>query len=167
MGTCRFKALISASLPNLWDFVIRPENMHHWGPLAAPVTGIDRPLQVGDRVTQERQDFFRRYSQVVLVEEVIPQRLLRFRDLSAAGLRLDAKATITMEQADNPESTWIEEEISYSLGRSRSIQWLDRWMVNPLMQFAVSRKTRKAFRRLQAIFVEGPKFNCNPGRRPG
>jgi hypothetical protein len=152
MGICRVKALISAPLPDLWDFLIKSQNMHLWGPLTAPVTGIDRPLQAGDRVTQSRQDFFRRYSQVLVVEEVIPNRSVRFRDLSASGLKLDARATITVEEASNRESTWIEEEISYSLGSSRAVQWLDRWMVNPVMQLAVGKKTSKAFRRLQVLF---------------
>jgi hypothetical protein len=74
MGVCRVKALISSPLSTLWDFLIRPENMHLWGPLTEPVTGIDRPLQTGDRLTQMRKDFFHKYSQVLLVEQVIPYR---------------------------------------------------------------------------------------------
>lgn len=154
MGICRFKGLISAPLPELWDFVIRPENMHLWGPLSEPVKGIARPMQTGDRLMQTRRDFFRTYEQELLVEEVIPQRLLRFRDLSASGQKLEARAAITIEESDDPKSTWIEEEICYSLGNSGVIQWLDRWLVNPLMQCAVSRKTRKAFRRLEAVFIK-------------
>lgn len=152
MGICRYKALISASLPELWDFVIRPENMHLWGPIPEPVKGIDRPMQTGDHLIQTRQDFFRTYEQELLVEEVIPQRLIRFRDLSASGRKLQGRATISLQESDIPESTWIEEEISYSFGDSAFVQGLDRWLLNPLMQFAVSRKTRKAFRRLEALF---------------
>jgi ligand-binding SRPBCC domain-containing protein len=152
MGVCRVKALISAPLPRLWDFLIRPENMHLWGPLTQPVTDIGRPLQAGDRVTQWRKDFFRHYSQVLLVEEVIPYRLLRFRDLSPGGVKLDARATISVEESEDREATWIEEAISYSLGNSRAVQWLDCWLVNPVMQVVAGHKTNKAFRRLEAIF---------------
>jgi hypothetical protein len=153
MGICRVKALISAPLPRVWDFLIRPENMHLWGPLTQPVTDIDRPLQTGDRITQSRKDFFRSYSQVLLVEEVIPYRSLQFRDLSPAGVKLDARATISVEESADREATWIEEAIFYSFGNSRPVQWLDRWLANPLMQVAVGRKTNKAFRRLEAIFA--------------
>jgi hypothetical protein len=31
------------------------------------------------------------------------------------------------------------------------MHWLDRWLVNPMLQLVVGYKTRKAFRRLQAI----------------
>lgn len=78
MGVCRVKALISAPLRHLWDFLIRPQNMHMWSPFIQQVTGIDRPLQAGDRVTQWRKDFFRHYCQVLLVEEVISYRSLHF-----------------------------------------------------------------------------------------
>jgi hypothetical protein len=151
MGVCRVKALITAPLPHLWDFLIRPENMHLWGPLTQPVTGINRPLQAGDRVTQWRKDFFRHYCQVLLVEEVIPYRSLRFRDLSPAGLKIDARATISVEEARDREATWIEEAISYSLGSSRTVRWLDCWMVHPVIQLVAGHKTNKAFRRLQAL----------------
>jgi ligand-binding SRPBCC domain-containing protein len=153
MGICRVKALISAPLPQLWDFLIRPENMHLWGPLTQPITGFDRPLQAGDRVTQSRNDFFRHYSQVLLVEEVIPYRSLRFRDLSPGGLKIDARATIRVEAAEDQDATWIEEAISYSLGSSWAVQWLDRWLINPVMQLVAAHKTNKAFRRLQTLFV--------------
>ena len=99
MGVCRVKALISAPLPHLWDFLIRPQNMHMWSPFIQQVTGIDRPLQAGDRVTQWRKDFFRHYCQVLLVEEVISYRSLHFRDLSPGGLKMDARATISVEEA--------------------------------------------------------------------
>ena len=32
------------------------------------------------------------------------------------------------------------------------ILWLDRWLANPLMQFAVSRKSKKVLGRLEALF---------------
>jgi hypothetical protein len=162
MGVCRVRALIPAPLPELWDFLIRPENMHRWGPLSEAVKGIDRPMQTGDRLTQSRQDFFRRYDQDLLVEEVIPQRLLRFRDLSPAGQKLDARATITVQDSGDSRSTWIEEEISYSLGNRRLMHSLDRWLMGPLMRVAVSRKTRKAFRRLDAIFNEKQQQKSQP-----
>jgi ligand-binding SRPBCC domain-containing protein len=152
MGVCRVKALISAPLPHLWDFLIRPQNMHMWSPFIQQVTGIDRPLQAGDRVTQWRKDFFRHYCQVLLVEEVISYRSLRFRDLSPGGLKMDARATISVEEARDLEATWIEEVISYSLGSSRAVQWLDCWLVNPVMQLVIGHKTNKAFRRLEALF---------------
>jgi len=37
-----------------------------------PVTGFDRPLQAGDRVTFDRRDFFRTHSQVLLVDQSHP-----------------------------------------------------------------------------------------------
>ena len=83
---------------------------------------------------------------------MIPHRLLRFRDLSAAGQKADVRALLTVEESSNRESTWIEEEISYSFGNSRVAQWLDRRIVNPVLQLAVSSKTSKVFRRLDALF---------------
>ena len=154
MGVCRVRALISAPLSQVWDFLIRPENMHLWGPLTQPVTGIDRPLQAGDRVTQWRKDFFRHYSQVLLIEEVVPYRSVHMRDLSKSGARLAATATISVEEAKDRETTWIEEAIFYSFGSNRVVQRLDRWLINPLMQLIAGYKTGKAFRRLQAIFAE-------------
>ncbi|HET6323490.1 MAG TPA: SRPBCC family protein [Planctomycetaceae bacterium] len=155
MGICSFKALISAPLPEVWDFVSRPENLHVWGPALEPVKGIDRPFQSGDRLTFWRRDFGRRYEQKLLVEEVIPQRLLRFRVLSASGQKqMDAFATLSVAASDSPESTWVQEEISYSFGKSAIVLWLDRWLANPLMQFAVSRKSKKVLGRLEALFAK-------------
>ncbi len=154
MGVCRVRALIPAALSQVWDFLIRPENMHLWGPLTQPVTGIERPLQAGDRVTQWRKDFFRHYSQILLIEEVVPSRSMHMRDLSKTGTRLGATATISVEEAEDRETTWIEEAIFYSLGSNRVVQRLDRWLINPLMQFIAGYKTGKAFRQLQAIFAE-------------
>ncbi len=149
MGICRVRALISAPLSQVWEFLIRPENMHLWGPLTRPVTGIDRPLQVGDRVTQWRKGFFRHYSQVLLVEEVVPYRSVRMRDLSKTATRIGATATISVKDARDREGTWIEEVIFYSLGGNCLAQWLDRWLINPVLQLVASYKTNKAFRRLQ------------------
>jgi len=36
------------------------------------VTGFDRPLQAGDRLTWVRRDFFWNHHQALLVEEVVP-----------------------------------------------------------------------------------------------
>ena len=55
MGVSRVRALIRAPLPQVWEFLIKPENLHVWGPATRPVTGFDRPFQAGDRVT-----FYRR-----------------------------------------------------------------------------------------------------------
>jgi hypothetical protein len=153
MGVCRVRALLSAPLSQVWEFLIKPGNMHLWGPLTRPVVGIDRPLQAGDRITQYRKDFFRHYSQVLLIEEVVPYRSVRMRDLSKAATRIDATAIISVEEASDREATWIEEAIFYSLGSSRAVQWLDRWLVNPLLQLVVGYKTNKAFRRLQTILA--------------
>jgi len=101
------------------------------GPLTQPVTGIDRPLQAGDRVTQYRKDFFRHYSQALLVEKVVPYRSLHVRDLSPRVVRINATASISVEEATDREATWIEEAIFYSLGKSRLMRWLDRALINP------------------------------------
>lgn len=47
----------------------------------------------------------------------------------------------------------MEETIFYSSGNTRVWQWLDHWLVNPLLQPIVAYKTGKALRRLQAIFA--------------
>jgi hypothetical protein len=153
MGTLRARALIPAPLSAVWDFLIRPENMHLWGPFTRPVTGIDRPLQAGDRVTLYRRGFFRRYSQVVLIEEVIPYRALYLRDLSKSGRRLNAIGIISLEPVQGQEAIWVEGTIFYSLGSGRAWQWLDHWLVNPLLQRLAAYKIGKALRRLQAIFA--------------
>jgi hypothetical protein len=137
----------------VWEFIIDPGNMHHWAPLTEPVTGVDRPLQPGDRVTQWRRDFFRRYSQELLVEEVVPYRSLRLRDLSPGGRRMDATATISVEEAGDPGATWVEEAISYSLGDGPVARRADRWLVNPLLQAVIRRKTSRAFRRLGKLLA--------------
>jgi len=154
MGVCRVRALIKAPLPQVWEFRIKPENMHLWGPLTRPVTDIDRPFEAGDRVTQYRKDFFRHYCQVLLVEQVVPFRSLHLRDLSSGAVRINATASIGVEEATDREATWIEEAIFYSLGKSRVMQWLDRSLVNPVLQLVAGYKTHKAFRRLQAILQQ-------------
>ena len=59
MGICRVKALIPTPVPRVWEFIIDPRNMPLWVPYIESVAGVDRPLQVGDRLTQWRRDFFR------------------------------------------------------------------------------------------------------------
>ncbi len=154
MGVCRVGALIRAPLPQVWEFLIKPENMHLWGPLTRPVTGIDRPLQAGNRVTQYRKDFFWHYSQVLLVEKVVPFHSLHVRDLSPGAVRINATASISVEEATDREATWIEETIFYSLGKSGVMQWLDRSLLNPVLQLGAGYKTNKAFRRLQALLEQ-------------
>ena len=154
MGVCRVRALIKAPLPHVWEFLIKPENMHLWGPPTRPVTGFDRPFEAGDRVTLYRKDFFRHHSQVLLVEQVVPFRSLHFRDLSPGAVRINVTASISVEEAADREATWIEEAIFYSLGKSRVMQWLDRSLVNPVLQLGAGYRTNKAFRRLQAILQQ-------------
>ena len=151
MGVSRFRALIQAPLPQVWEFLIKPENLHVWGPATRPVTGFDRPLQAGDRLTFSRRDFFRNYSQMLLIEKVVPYHSLHMRDLSKGAARI----TLSVEEAKDRESTWVEEAIFYSLGSSRVLQGLDRWLINPIFNLLVAYKTNKAFRRLQAI-LENP-----------
>jgi len=85
---------------------------------------------------------------------IVPYRSLHVRDLSPAATRINATAIISVEEAKDRQATWIEEAIFYSLGSSRAVQWLDHWLVNPLVQRIAAYKTGKAFRRLQAIFTE-------------
>ncbi len=147
MGVSRIRALIRAPLPQVWEFLIKPENMHLWGPPTRPVTGFDRPLQAGDRVTFYRRDFFRNYSQVLLVEKVVPYHSLHLRDLSPGAARIN----LSVEEAKDREATWVEEAIFYSLGSGRVLQWLDRLLINPILHLVAAYKTNKAFRRLQAL----------------
>src|SRR5947209_5172048 len=151
MGVSRVRARIRAPLPQVWEFLIKPENMHLWEPLTQPVTGIDRPFQAGDRVTLYRRDFFRNHSQVLLVEKVVPYHSLHLRDLSPGATRINVTATLSVEEAKDREATWVEEAICYSLGSGRLLQWLDRWLINPILHLVAAYKTNKAFRRLQAL----------------
>jgi hypothetical protein len=166
MGVCRFRALLSAPLPRVWEFIIDPRNLHLWASATKPVTGIDRPLQPGDRITQWRTVFFRHYSQELLVEVVVPSHSFRVRDLSPKGRRMDVTATVSVEGAGSAGATWIEEAISYSLGDSPLARWADRWLVNPLFQVVVRRKTRRGFRRLADLLAqrhEGGEATSGPG----
>jgi hypothetical protein len=122
--------------------------MHLWGPLIEPVTGPDRPLQAGDRLTQQRKRIFRRARQDLLVEEVVPYRSFCLRILSPGGRPMDATAMVNVEAATDPGATWIEEVISYSLGDGPLVRWLDRWVAYPLFLALVRRGSNRAFRRL-------------------
>jgi hypothetical protein len=146
MGICRFKAQISASLRCVWEYVVDPRNMPLWVPYIVSVAGVDRPLQTGDRLTQWRRDFFHVERQELLVEEVVPYRFFRLRVLSAKGQPLDATATLSVAQAADPEATWIEECIAYSIGKGRLARWVERWLLDPLCHLLVPRKTNRAFR---------------------
>ena len=134
MGVFRWGALLNVPLSQVWEFVIKPENMHLWGPPTRPVTGIDRPFEAGDRVTIYRKDFFRENSQVLLVEQVVPYRSMHFRDLTHGAARMNVTATLSVAEAKDREATWIEEAIFYSLGNGWILQWLDRLLFNPILQ---------------------------------
>jgi uncharacterized protein YndB with AHSA1/START domain len=157
MGVSRGRVLIRAPLPQVWDFIIKPENMHLWGPYTRPVTGFDRPFAAGDRVTLDRKDFLDfmwHRSQVLLVEKVVPYHSLHLRDLSPGTVRLNVTAIVSVEEAADRGTTWIEEAIFYSLGKSRVMQWLDRTLFNPVLQVAGRYGTQRAFRRLRAILEQ-------------
>ena len=154
MGVCRVKVLLSAPLPRVWDFIIDPRNLHRWGPATEPVTDIDRPLQVGDRLTFKRTDFFRRYSQMLLVEEVVPYRSFRLRDLSPDGSKRDATATVGVEEAADPGTTWIEEAVAYSLGDGRVVRRLVNPVFNAVGGVVFRRKSKRVLRRLADVLVQ-------------
>ena len=154
MGVFRVRALIRAPLPQVWEFLIKAENMHLWGPPTRPVSGFDRPFQSGDRVTLYRRDFIRNQSQVLLVEKVVPYHSLHLRDFSPGAARMNVTATLSVEETQDREATWIEEAIFYSLGDGWILQWLDRWLFNPIFQVVVSYKTTRVFRRLQVILTQ-------------
>jgi len=42
MGVSRVRELIRAPLPQVWEFLIKPENMHVWGPPTRPDPEIKR-----------------------------------------------------------------------------------------------------------------------------
>lgn len=156
MGVSRGRLLIRAPLPQVWDFLIMPENMHLWGPYTRPVTGFDRPFAAGDRVTLERKDvsdLWRHRIQVLLVEKVVPYQSLHLRDLSPGAVRLNVTAVVSVEEAADRGATWIEEAISYSF-KSSVMQWLDRYVINPPLRVVGRYGTRQAFRRLQAILEQ-------------
>ena len=144
-------------MSQLYIGVNKPEHMHLWGPFTRPVIGIDRPFEAGDRVTLDRKDFFDffwHHSQVLLVEKVVPYHSLHLRDLSPGAVRMNVTVIVSVEETADREATWIEEAIFYSLGKSRVMQWLDRSLVNPVLQLAAGYRTNKAFRRLQAILQQ-------------
>jgi hypothetical protein len=147
----------------VWEFIIDPRNMPRWVPYIDAVAGVDRPLQTGDRLTQWRRDFFRRETQELLVEEVIPYRSFHLRVLSPQGSRMKGTATVNVEEAADPGTTWIEEVIAYSLGDGRVARWADRWVLNPLFQVVVGRKSRRAFRRLADLLTQGPEGRTAAG----
>ena len=155
MGVWRVRGLITAPLTQVWEFIIDPRNMHLWGPLTEPVTGIDRPLQLGDRVIQRRRRFFRRARQDLLVEEIVPYRSFRLRILSPSGRPMNATATVSVEEAAEPGATRIEEAIAYSLGNGPITRWVDRWLVYPLFLWVVRRASTRAFGRLAANLSHG------------
>jgi uncharacterized protein YndB with AHSA1/START domain len=155
MGVCRVRALIRAPLPRVWAFITDPRNVPLWVPYIESVTGLDRPFQTGDQMTQWRRDFFRRYSQEVLVEEVIPHRSIRLRDLSPGGRRMDATATVSVAEVPNAAQTWIEEAIAFSLGDGPVARRADQWLVTPLVGVVIRRKTTRAFRGLAELLSKG------------
>ena len=99
--------------------------------------------------------FFRRSSQELLVEEVVPYRSFRVREMSPKGRRMDVTATVSMEEAAEPGATWIEEAISYSLGNGPIARWVDRGLVYPLFLVLMRWKGTRALRRLAAILSQG------------
>jgi uncharacterized protein YndB with AHSA1/START domain len=132
MGVICVRALIRVPLPQLWEFLIKPETMHLWGPPTRPVTGFDRPFQAGDRVTWDRRDYFWKHHQVLLVEKVVPYHSLHLRDLSPGAARMNVTVTLSVEEAKDRGATWVKEAIFYSLGRGRLLRGLDRLLINPI-----------------------------------
>jgi uncharacterized protein YndB with AHSA1/START domain len=161
MGVCRFRALLSAPLPRVWEFISDPRNMHLWASATKPVTGIDRPLQPGDRITQWRTRLFHHSSQELLVEVVVPNHSVRVREMSPQGRRMDVTATVSVEESGSPGATWIEEAISYSLGDNPFARWADRWLVNPLFQVVARWKTRQGFRRLADLLAQRSRMSTD------
>ena len=162
MGVMRVRALIRAHLSQVWEFLIQPENMHLWGPPTRPVTGFDRPFQTGDHLTWDRRDFFWNHRQALLVEKVVPYHSMHWRDLSPGAASLNVTATLSVEEAKDREATWVEEAIFYSLGSGRVLQWLDRWLINPVFNLPMAYKGNKVFRRLQSI-LEKPHADSTLG----
>jgi len=165
MGIFRVKALIPTPLPRVWEYIIDPRNMPLWVPHIESVAGVDRPLQTGDRLTQWRRDFFRLKRQELLVEEVIPYRSFRLRILSAKGRPMDATATLSVEQAEDPGATWTEEAIAYSLGKGPLARRVERWLLDPLFSVLVRRKSNRALRCLAERLAQGA--GAESGAEPG
>jgi hypothetical protein len=61
---------------------------------------------------------------------------------------MDLTATLSVQEAADPGTTWIEERISFSLGNGPVMRWVDRWLVNPVFGVLMRLKSRKAMRRL-------------------
>src|SRR5262249_43083568 len=93
--------------------------------------------------------------QMLLVEEVVPYRSFRLRDLSPDGSKRNATATVSVEEAADPGATWIEEAISYSLGEGRVVRWVDRWLVNPVFNVLTRWKSKPVLRRLGDVLAQG------------
>jgi hypothetical protein len=165
MGIYRGKALIPAPIPRVWDFIIDPRNQPLWVPYIESVAGVDRPLLAGDRLTQWRRNFFRRKRQELLVEEVIPYRSFRLGILSAKGRPMDARATVTVEQAADPGATWVEEAITLSLGKGPLARWGQRWLLDPLFRVLVRHHSGQALRCLAERLSQ--KAGAEPGAKPG
>jgi hypothetical protein len=124
--------------------------MHRWLPgVNEPVTGPDRPLQPGDRVTSSRRDFLRHHSEELLVEEVVPYRFFRVRAVWPKARRMDVTATLSVVAAADAGATWIQEAVSFSLGAGPVARWADRWLVTPLFQVGMWWKATWAFRSLR------------------
>lgn len=160
MSVSRVRTLIKVPLPLVWEFLIKPENMHLWGPPSRPVTGFDRPLQAGDRLTWDRRDFFWTHRQTLIVEEVVANHSLHLRDLSATWMNLTV--TLSVEEAKDRDATWVEEAIFYSLGSGWLLQWLDRLLINPVINLSMAYKGNKVFRRVETI-LEKPQVDSIPG----
>jgi hypothetical protein len=146
MGILRARQLIPTPLPRVWDYVIDARKLPHWIPYIESIAGVNGPLQAGDRLTQWRRDFFRLERQELLVEEVIPYRLFRLRVLSSKGRPMNAMATLSLEQAAEPGTTWIEEAIVFSLGKNPVVRLVERWLLDPIFRVLVRRKSERAFR---------------------
>ncbi len=64
---------------------------------------------------------------------------------------MNVTVTLNVQEAGDREASWVEEAIFYSLGSGRVLQWLDRWLINPLFYLPVAFKSNQAFGRVQAL----------------
>src|SRR5207244_10007511 len=87
------------------------------------------------------------YIQVYINEKPIPYHSPQLSALTPGATRIN----LSVEEARDRQATWVEEAIFYSLGSGRVLQWLDRWLINPILHLVAAYKTNKPFRRLQAI----------------
>ena len=104
-------------------------------------------------MAQGPRSFFRRHSEELLVEEVVPYRACRVRALWPAGRRMDVTATLSVEEAADPAATRIEEAISYSFGAGPVARRADQWVVTPLFQVLMWWMGNRAFRRLGKVLA--------------